>query len=115
MSTLALHLVPQALPLSIPIGLTFGILCGLGRVSASYRSRAVILSLAAAASFVSFTMLAWVVPMANQAFRVAIAGQPLAKGSRELTLGELRMAPAMTLRLHHTSAFAAAWCRTSPF
>jgi Lipopolysaccharide export system permease LptF/LptG len=176
---IALYLVPQALPLSIPIGLTFGILWGLGRVAASYRSRTVILSLAVVASLISFTMLAWVVPMANQAFRVSIVGHPLAKGSRELTLGELRTAldtptperaaaaplythvlaleyhkrwalgsapvtlaffavaltyrrqwgrimlllagsfsivgyyvvmfSAMTLRLHHTSAFAAAW------
>jgi hypothetical protein len=61
----AWYLMPQALPLSIPIGLTFGILWRLGRVPASYRSRAVILSLALVASLVSFTMLAWVVPMAN--------------------------------------------------
>jgi lipopolysaccharide export LptBFGC system permease protein LptF len=88
----AWYLMPQALPLSIPIGLTFGILWGLGRVPASYRSRAVILSLALVASLVSFTMLAWVVPMANQAFRLSMVGQPLAKGPRELTLGELRTA-----------------------
>jgi lipopolysaccharide export LptBFGC system permease protein LptF len=89
---MALYLVPQALPLSIPIGLTFGILWGLGRVVASYRSRTVILSLAVVASLVSFSMLAWVVPMANQAFRVSMAGHSLAKGTRELTLGELRTA-----------------------
>ena len=99
---LAIYLIPQALPLSIPVGLTFGILWGLGRVPASYRSRILILSLAVVASIASFTLLAWVVPMANQAYRVsvvrvlALRGQPIghppAKGPRELTLGELRAA-----------------------
>ena len=87
---LAFYLVPQALPLSIPIGLTFGILWGLGRMSASRRTQAVVLLLAFGASFVSFTMLAWVVPTSNQAFRVSMMGRPLPKGENELTIGELR-------------------------
>ena len=92
-----LYLMPQALPLSIPVGLTFGILWGLGRAPASYRARTVVLSFAVVASLVSFTLLAWVVPMANQAFRVAVVGHPLAKGTRELTLGELRAALDTTM------------------
>jgi lipopolysaccharide export LptBFGC system permease protein LptF len=111
---LALYLVPQALPISIPVGLTFGILWGLGRVAASPRSRTLILFLATMASVASFTMLAWVVPAANQAFRVSVIarlrtenprsgqtaanqafrvsmiGHPVLKGANELTLGELR-------------------------
>jgi hypothetical protein len=87
-------LIPQALPLAIPVGLTFGILWGLGRIPVSSRSRAAILSLAFVASLVSFTMLAWVVPMANQAFSVSVVGHPLPKGIRELSLGELRAAVA---------------------
>jgi hypothetical protein len=87
---LALYLIPQALPLSIPIGLTFGILWGLGRVAASPRSRTLILLLATIASVASFAMLAWIVPTANQAFRISTIGQPLPKGVNELTLGELR-------------------------
>jgi lipopolysaccharide export LptBFGC system permease protein LptF len=87
---LALLLIPQALPLSIPLGLAFGILWGLGRVTASRRARTLILSLAALASVASFTMLDWVVPTANQAFRVSMIGRPVAKGANELTLGELR-------------------------
>ena len=38
--------MPSALPLSIPLGLTFGILWGLGRVAASRRTRTLILLLA---------------------------------------------------------------------
>jgi hypothetical protein len=90
---LAFYWVPQALPLSIPIGLTFGILWGLGRVSASRRTRTVVLLLAFGASLASFTMLAWVVPTSNQAFRVSMMGRlgrPLPKGENELTIGELR-------------------------
>ena len=87
---LALYLIPQALPLSIPVGLTFGILWGLGRVAASTRSRTLILLLATMASVASFTMLGWVVPTANQAFRVTMIGHPVLKGANELTLGELR-------------------------
>jgi lipopolysaccharide export LptBFGC system permease protein LptF len=97
---LALYLIPQALPVSMPIGLTFGILWGLGGASASRRAWTVILALALAASSVSFTMVAWVVPDSNQAFRVAVAERPLSKGMHELTLGELRtqirLAPAVS-------------------
>jgi hypothetical protein len=87
---LALYVIPQALPLSIPIGLTFGILWGLGRMSASRRTRTVVLLLAFGASVASFTMLAWVMPISQQAFRVSTTGGPLPKGEHELTIGELR-------------------------
>jgi lipopolysaccharide export LptBFGC system permease protein LptF len=46
--------------------------------------------LAFGASFASFTMVAWVVPIANQAFRVSMMGRSLPKGENELTIGELR-------------------------
>lgn len=97
---LAIYLVPQALPLSIPVGLTFGVLWGLGKAAASRRSRTIVLLLAVMASAVSFAMLAWVVPTANQAFRVSVIGRPardVARGENELTLGELRqrLAPGM--------------------
>jgi lipopolysaccharide export LptBFGC system permease protein LptF len=86
----ALYAIPQALPVSIPIALTFGILWGLGRTSTSRRTRAAVLALALGASAVSFTMVAWAIPISNNAFRVAIAGRSLPKGANELTLGELR-------------------------
>lgn len=87
---LAFYLVPASLPLSVPIGLTFGILWGLGRMSASRRIRTVVLVLALGTSLASFTMLAWVAPISNQAFRVSMMGRPLPKGENELTIGELR-------------------------
>jgi hypothetical protein len=86
----ALYLIPQALPLSIPVGLTFGILWGLGRLSASRRTRTIVLLLAFGASLASFTMLAWVAPISNQAFRISMMGRPLSEGDNELTIGELR-------------------------
>jgi lipopolysaccharide export LptBFGC system permease protein LptF len=86
---LGLLLIPHALPLAIPIGLTFGILWALGTVAASHRSRALVVVAAMVASAVSFTTLGWVGPTANQAFRVSINGGPLAKGANELTLREL--------------------------
>ena len=87
---LALLLIPQALPLSIPLGLAFGILWALGRATASRRARTSILLLATLASVASFGMLGWLAPTANQAFRVSMIGRPVVKGPNELTLGELR-------------------------
>lgn len=120
----ASYAIPQALPVSIPIGLTFGILWGLGRTSASWRTRTIVLALALGASAASFTMLAWVAPTSNQAFRVSVAGRPFLKGANELTLGELRsqiaagrgVAPAVSpfdtrrlaLRYHQRWALASA-------
>lgn len=87
--SMVLYLIPQALPLSLPMGLTFGILWGFGRATTPHRVR-LVLALALASSVVSFSMLAWVVPAANQAFRISVAGHSLRKGLRELDLGELR-------------------------
>jgi lipopolysaccharide export LptBFGC system permease protein LptF len=97
---MALYLVPQALPLSMPVGLMFGILWGFTTIAASRRSRILVVLVATTASVASFTMLGWVVPTANQAFRVSlfyltapsghVLRTPPAKGANELTLGELR-------------------------
>jgi lipopolysaccharide export LptBFGC system permease protein LptF len=86
----AVYLIPQALPLSIPMGVTFGILWALRRQSASRTALALVLVLALGGSLVSFVTLAWVMPNANQAFRTAAAGGPAARGANELTIGELR-------------------------
>ena len=86
---LGILLIPQAVPLSIPVGLTFGILWGLGRVAASRRSRSLVLAAAVVSSVVSFATLAWVMPAANQAYRQSIAGVTIARGANELTLTEL--------------------------
>ena len=86
---LAILPIPQALPLCIPVGLTFGILWGLGRVAASRRSRALVFVAAVVSCVVSFATIAWVMPAANQAYRQSIAGITIAKGANELTLIEL--------------------------
>ena len=86
---LAILLIPQAAPLSIPVGLSFGILRGLGRVAASRRSRALVLVAAVVSCVASFAIIGWVMPAANQAYRQSIAGVPIAKGANELTLIEL--------------------------
>jgi lipopolysaccharide export LptBFGC system permease protein LptF len=110
----AFYAIPQALPVSIPIGLTFGVPWGLGRMSTSRRTRAAVLALALGASVVSFTMLAWAIPVSNQAFRVAIVGRSLSKGANELTLGELRQQAAhsdsrrLALSYHQRWALASA-------
>ncbi len=87
---LAVYLIPQALPLAIPVGLMSGILWSLGRVPASRTVSVLVLVLALGSSLVSFVTLAWVMPNSNQAFRTAVAGGPVHRGANELTLGELR-------------------------
>ena len=86
---LGILLIPQAVPLSIPVGLTFGILWGLGRAAASRRSRALVLVGAVFSCVVSLATIGWVMPAANQAYRESIAGVTIAKGANELTLIEL--------------------------
>jgi hypothetical protein len=87
------YLIPQALPLAIPIGFTIGILVGFRGRSVSGRSTRLVLTMAAAWSVMSFAVLAWLMPAANQSFR-ELAGRAygitkLAKGINEMTLTEL--------------------------
>lgn len=88
-ASLVAYLIPHALPLSVPIALLAGVAairrCGRG-------SRAWISITALLLSVASFGILGWVMPNANQAFRVAVAGRHLPKGINELTLPELRSA-----------------------
>jgi hypothetical protein len=89
---LVLYLVPQAIPIAVSAGLLIGIVYGLrGRTVTSRVRRAIVL----VAMCCALAAIAWddrVVPEANQAFRVLASGIPynrLAKGSNELTFGEL--------------------------
>jgi lipopolysaccharide export LptBFGC system permease protein LptF len=85
-----LYLLPQALPLSITIGATLGIVFGVGGRAFSRRVTSGLVVLALTASVASLINLGWIVPAANQAFRIAVAGRAdLPKGAPELTLGEL--------------------------
>ena len=95
--TPTLLLLPQAIPLSIPIAIPLGIVCGVygERVSAGEIRR--VLALAVVATLLAFAVML-IVPVANQAFRVAMAGQlglhdvteaSLPRGVNELSLSEL--------------------------
>ena len=89
---LLVYLLPQALVLAVPVGLTFGIFLGLRGGRVSHRSAGGVLACAILCSFASLLMLLWIVPMANHEFRVLASGQDrslLWKSINELTLGEL--------------------------
>jgi hypothetical protein len=95
----AMALVPQAMPLGIPMGIAIGIAFGLSARPAMNVVKVTVLG-AIVASALSFGILAWVMPVANQAFR-EITVRELAdsgykdrfepeKGHNEMTLSELR-------------------------
>lgn len=100
-----LTLVPQALSLAIPIGVTFGVLIGMRGRTISTRVWWSVAAYAVACSLAGLATLVWLRPAANQAFRevafeagfnVSRAERPLIeKGLTELTLGELRQRMAM--------------------
>jgi lipopolysaccharide export LptBFGC system permease protein LptF len=88
---LALYLVPQALPIALPLGLFIGLIYGFRARVMSLRPRMALMIAAILCSIASFAALAWIVPVSNQAFRVAASSDPfIPKGLPELTLGELR-------------------------
>jgi lipopolysaccharide export LptBFGC system permease protein LptF len=88
-------LIPQATPISIPAGMLFGILWAVRR-PATQSLRRMVLVLGIACSVFSAGMLAWVIPEANQAYRVAVyhkalgRSQPPVRGLNELTWHGLR-------------------------
>ncbi len=84
-----LYLIPQALVVAVPFGVTVGVFYGLRGRSASRRSAVTLLLGTTALSLACLVMLAWTLPWANQEFRqLLFAGVPR-KGFNELTLGEL--------------------------
>jgi lipopolysaccharide export LptBFGC system permease protein LptF len=88
-------LIPQALTVAIPVGVMLGILFGLRSRTSSRRLRRTIVVLAVICSVGSFANLAWIVPAANQSFRMLIAERlgadprTVQKGPNQLTLDEL--------------------------
>ena len=88
---LFLYLIPQAIPLAVVFGLPLGILVGLRGRTATSRVRWNVMGLAFVCAVLTFIICAWVLPEANQAFRLLVVGRPayLAKGANELTFGEL--------------------------
>lgn len=115
---LLLYVIPQALPFAIPVGITWGILFGLGGRVVDVRVKSAILALALACSAASLATTVWIMPAANQAYRVAVFerlrpqgnGVTLAPGPAEMPMGELRKTiDALTLsgqtRAARNSAF----------
>ena len=104
----AIALVPQAMPLAIPIGIALGIAFGLSARPALNIAKVTLLG-GVVASAVSFGVLTWAMPAANQAFREITVREltaqgyqdgvsRLEKGHNEMTLSELR---------RHITSFAA--------
>jgi lipopolysaccharide export system permease LptF/LptG-like protein len=85
-----MFLIPQGLPLAIPIGLALGIVCGTAKRSRPGHSLNVILLLTIACTGIVLLDLFWILPEANQAYRVSMWGPHVLRGTNELTLGELR-------------------------
>jgi hypothetical protein len=90
-----LYLIPQAIAMAIPIGLTIGILFGFRGRQPSIQSRRLVLAIAVVLSLMSFANLNWLMPAANQSFRESAAAARgitrggLPRGANEMTLTEL--------------------------
>jgi lipopolysaccharide export LptBFGC system permease protein LptF len=87
---LTIYVVPSALPLTVAIGMTFAIVCGLGAARLTDTLTAGALGGAAVCSIVMLANMTWIVPDSNQAYRELVYGGPVARGDRELTYGNLR-------------------------
>ena len=92
-----LSLLPQAMVISIPIALCLGIVCGARGIGPGARRIRGVLTLAAVATLLAFGSVL-LMPVANQAFRVAVAQDlgmrgitehSLPKGMNELSFSEL--------------------------
>jgi hypothetical protein len=91
-ATLVMYLMPAALVLSVPVGLSLGTTAGMGGQSISRRLVIALLMIGLGLSVASFVMVDRIVPVTNQAYREAWFGSSgVQRGSRELTLAELRV------------------------
>jgi len=93
---LALCLVPQALPLSLPSAVCVGIIAGMRGAPLTGRRLVVALGMGFAAAAVAWVAIEWLVPASNMLFRELVAaelsnGQPvyLEPGLNELGLSRL--------------------------
>lgn len=96
---LVAYLMPQAMAVSIPLGLLFGILRGTRGQSSSPRVHQRLMVVGLLATVGSFALLGWVVPAANQEFRQKSFEmhfprdtRPIDRGLAELTLPEMAAA-----------------------
>lgn len=87
---LLLLLLPQALPLSLPVSLLVGVVYGLhGRIPTRTVRRTVLL-IGLLGSVASFATISWLVPAANQAFRVTIAKSVVVHGMNQVSPASVR-------------------------
>jgi hypothetical protein len=92
---LALYLIPQAIPLSIPVALAFGIACGWSRTASARTMLRRVTTLGIAGSVAALATMEWLVPEANQAFRTEVrrhvdpALVHIPRGINERSLSEL--------------------------
>jgi hypothetical protein len=85
---LAFLLIPSVLVTTLSLGSSVGVLLSLGRRGTA-AGRAAILVAACVYSLIAGAVMQWVLPEANQAFRVAYAKRPLLRGHGEMSLTEL--------------------------
>lgn len=94
---LVVYVIPQALGLALPFALlpgamSLGATASAGTSSTEQRRLVALVALVVATTAVN---LAWVMPLANQAWRVEVAGHDVRPGVRELTLQQLRSGTPM--------------------
>lgn len=85
----ALYLIPQALPLSIPVALTVAVFLGLRNAPSHWRARLPVVVFALLSCATSFVLLSRIIPANNRQFRVSLARHAVFKGPSELRLDEL--------------------------
>jgi hypothetical protein len=87
---LAMFLIPGAAPAALSLAMLCGAAHGLGPAPVDVRSLRRLLAFSLVPALVAFAVAGWIMPAANQAFRLAAAGHPVARGLNELSLGELQ-------------------------
>jgi xanthosine utilization system XapX-like protein len=85
-----LLLLPQALPLSLPVSLLVGVVYGLRGRTPTPMIRRTVLVVGVVGSLASFATINWLVPAANQAFRVTIAKSVVVHGMNDVSSTSIR-------------------------
>lgn len=102
---LVILLLPQSIPFGVPLGLFTGIAYGLRRQPVSRQLRRLVVILGLTGTLASASTIIWVVPIANQAFRTAIARRVVLEGPGEMSPRQIREY-ALTLRAQGQTAKA---------
>jgi hypothetical protein len=85
---LAMYLVPSAATIAVPIGFMTWFVGGRSQFSRPNPTLA--LMAAAVGCMATFTVMGWLVPLSNQAFRVTLVDRYVMKGAGELSFLQLR-------------------------